>query len=103
MTPDRRAHARRPVSRPCKLYHPASRRYTPATTLDLSAGGVLVGVEPWRVLAPGDTVTIAIAAGPGEILPAAGMVPARVVRAHVDGAGRQALGLSFDRPIALAA
>lgn len=99
---DRRRHPRHEVSIPCKVYHPASRRFASARTRNLSIGGALLRVETGRPLLPGEPVDIALSLEPKPILPATMMAGARVVRSLPVGDASQELAVEFDQPITLA-
>ena len=56
---DRRRHPRRQVREACKLYDPASRRFAPGRTEDVSPGGARLVVQWLRPLTVGDEVNLA--------------------------------------------
>lgn len=92
---DRRESARQPVVRPCKIMHGPSRRYAPARTCNISAGGALLEVDMGRQLMPGEEVELIIAWKPAGVLSAGEMVRARVIRASTGDSGRQMVALEF--------
>jgi c-di-GMP-binding flagellar brake protein YcgR len=100
---DRRTHARFPLSRPCKILHRGSRRYAPAHTHNLSAGGALLTIQTPRPLRTGDEIDLFIAWIGEPLVPGDTQVRARVVRADTPTADAQLIGLAFTQPQALAA
>lgn len=69
------------VARPCKVYHPGSRQYLPARTVDYSPVGAMIEVLHDRPLPPGERVDVLIAWSHRTLLSAADHVPGTVVRA----------------------
>ena len=68
--PDRRRHERHAVEKLCKIYDPASRRFAPGRTRDISRSGALVTIQWARPLSEGDHIDIIIArslAATGEV------------------------------------
>lgn len=92
---DRRFNQRQPIARPCKIFHGPSRRYAPARTRNISAGGALLEVDMARQLMPGEEVEMVVAWKPVGVLSAGQMVRARVVRASTGDSGRQMVALEF--------
>ncbi len=97
---ERRVFPRFDISRPCKVYHPASGRFIAGRTRNLSAGGALVEIDTPRDFTPGDTLELAIAWTRRAVLPADALVEAKVVRtvaslALPDGTVRRILGIAF--------
>lgn len=104
---DRREHTRVDMSRPCKVFLPATARSCAGRTRNVSAGGALVELDSPRDLKPGDTMELGIAWTNRAILPADALVEAKIVR-HVstlilpDGTARRTIGVQFNQaePIA---
>ena len=104
---DRRVFPRFDMSRPCKVFHPASGRVLAGRTRNLSAGGALVELDTPRDFVPGDRLELAIAWTRRAVLPADALVEAKVVRTIAslvlpDGTVRRTLGIAFAKaePIA---
>lgn len=103
MTVDRRTSPRLAVSRPAKLRCPQTGlRYLPGRTCNVSAGGALVEFDPAPVLAPGQTIELAIApeATAGLLRPEH-VVTATVVRSLAHGR-RRYVAVRFAQPVPLA-
>ena len=104
---DRREHVRVDMNRPCKVFLPATSRYCPGRTRNVSEGGALVELDAPRDLKPGDVLELGIAWTNRAILPADALVEAKVVRTVSavilpDGTTRRTVGVRFDQvePIA---
>jgi hypothetical protein len=93
---DRREHARLILTRPCKIYHIASRRYLPGFTSDVSDGGSLIAVKSDRPLVIGDVVDVAIGWERGAVIAAGDMVRAKVVRISDLPSSGQAVALRYE-------
>ncbi|MCG3123582.1 MAG: hypothetical protein GIKADHBN_02003 [Phycisphaerales bacterium] len=102
-TAERRRHARRSVSKPCKLFHCPSRRYLAARTCDLSSGGALVHLENGRPLSPGEEVLLVVDWTGRAVLPSDRMVHGTVVRVAGAIGRHQSVGVQFARSSELAA
>ncbi|MFG0283083.1 MAG: PilZ domain-containing protein [Phycisphaerales bacterium JB039] len=100
---ERRAHDRRDLSRPCKVFLKDALRYAPGTTRNVSDGGALLEVGPSRPLSPGDPVDLLISWTGQAVVRAESMAPARVVRVIESGHDRQLVALSFEKAAAAAA
>ncbi|MCC6428892.1 MAG: PilZ domain-containing protein [Phycisphaerales bacterium] len=100
---ERRQHARRAVTKPCKLFHCPSRRYLVAKTCDLSASGALIHLEDGRVLTPGEEVLLVVDWTGRNILPADRMVHGTVVRIAGSIGRHQSVGVRFAQASELAA
>ncbi|MCP3902993.1 MAG: PilZ domain-containing protein [Planctomycetes bacterium] len=99
MTPfdrDRRVHARTPVTHPCKVYEPRSRRYVAGRTCDIAAGGVLVRLDRRMPLEPGDELLVGVAWRREALLRQERMITGRVVRALSLTTGGTTVALRFD-------
>lgn len=94
---ERRRHPRYEVSRPCKVHHPSTRRYEPAETLDVAAGGLLMHLDSSRPLAPGDRVEVVVAWDDSVILASDAQIPAKVVRVIDSDEGGQTVACAFER------
>lgn len=99
---DRRRYPRIDLAAPCKVYHPASRRFAAARTRNLSAGGALLRVETGRPLMPGESIDVALSLEPKPLLQSISMIPSRVIRSLPVGDNAQELAVQFERPIELA-
>lgn len=102
-TTERRRYARRPVERPCKIFHCPSRRYLSARTCDLSSGGALIHLEDGRPIAPGEEVLMVVDWTGRTIVPADRMVHGTVVRVAGAIGRHQTIGLQFAQATELAA
>lgn len=98
-TKDRRKHARHLAARLCKVYQPATGRYSPARTIDLSAGGALLEINMPRPLEPGDEIDVALAWVCAGVLEGGSMIRARVVRVQVGEEGRRVVAVEYARPV----
>jgi len=60
--PDRRAHARYPLDRWCKLGRPGSTRYAPGQIVDISRSGICVELRPSAQgsLSPGERIELIV-------------------------------------------
>jgi hypothetical protein len=96
---DRRCHPRQFLEKPCKVYDPASRRFAPGQTRNISRGGALITVQWARPMSAGDPIDIVIAWSPRPLLPADAMVRARVARTVAVTGDVQVLALEFDHDI----
>ncbi|MFO0859809.1 MAG: PilZ domain-containing protein [Phycisphaerales bacterium] len=92
---DRRKHTRMYVRKPCKVYHPESQRYLPASTHDFSVGGAMIWLEPGRSLRPGDDVDVIVGWNAGAVVRQDASIRARVLRALEMDGGRQAIAVQF--------
>lgn len=92
---DRRRHARRSMTRACKLRHAEALRYASAQTRDLSEGGALLTIETTRPLSQGQDITIAIDFEGRAILTQSQMIEAKVVRAGPVLNHRQTIAVAF--------
>lgn len=99
---DRRRHERHAVEKLCKIYDPASRRYAPGRTRDISRSGTLITIQWARPLEIGDAIDIAIAWSPRPLLAAQSMVRARVARTLSSAGEVQTVALAFDRELDVA-
>jgi hypothetical protein len=99
MDTDRRRHERHAVEKLCKIYDPASRRYAPARTRNISRSGALVTIQWARPLEAGDAIDIVIAWSPRPLLPADAMVRARVARTLAATGEVQTVALEFDHDL----
>jgi c-di-GMP-binding flagellar brake protein YcgR len=99
---DRRRHPRLDLAAPCKVYHPASRRFAAARTKNVSAGGALLRVETGRPLMPGEPIDVALSLEPKPLLQSVSMIAARVIRSLPIGDNAQELAVRFEREIDLA-
>lgn len=95
-TQDRRRHERREVIKPCKVYDPASRRYGPGSTQNLSAGGARVVVQWLRPLSVGDPVDLVIGWTPRAVLESTGLRRGRVRRVDAAYGEVQVIAVEFD-------
>ncbi len=98
-TIDRRRHERHDVEKPCKVYDPASRRFAPGRTKNISRAGALVTIQWARPLSAGDPIDIVIAWSPRPLLPADSMVRARVARTLASTGEVQVIAVEFDDDI----
>ncbi len=99
---DRRRHPRIDLTAPCKVYHPASRRFAAARTRNLSAGGALLRVETGRPLMPGEAIDIALSLEAKPLLQSISMIASRVIRSLPIGDNAQELAVEFEQPIEIA-
>jgi hypothetical protein len=94
---DRRLDPRLPTHRPVKLQCLATGRYIPARTVDLSAGGALVGLDFPHHLLPGQKVRVGIAQNLSQAwLSSDGMAEGLVVRLAARGRQQQ-IAVRFDQ------
>lgn len=98
-TPDRRRHERHAVEKLCKIYDPATRRFAPARTRNLSRSGDLLTIQWARPLRAGDTIDVVIGWTPRPLLPADSMVRARVARSLAAVGEVQTVALEFDHDL----
>ena len=101
---DRRRHARVAAARPCKVFRESTCRYTAATTRDVSAGGVLLELQPSRPILPGERLGVGIAWTGAAILSDTAMIDGVVVRVEDLDDDRQSVAVRFSKaePLALA-
>jgi hypothetical protein len=92
---ERRRHQRFGVNRPCKVFHRSTRRYLCAETVDVSASGALVRVEPTRPIAVGDEISLVVAWNDEVLLAADAQVPGKVIRVLPSENGMQILACEF--------
>ena len=97
--PDRRRHERHAVEKLCKIYDPASRRFAPGRTRDISRSGALVTIQWARPLSEGDHIDIIIAWSPRPLLPADSMVRARIARSLAATGEVQTVAVEFEQDI----
>lgn len=101
---ERRRHPRLGVDRACKLFRPELRRYEPAHTANISAGGCLIEVRSSRPLGPGERVNLGVAWTGQPLVRARQLLEAEVVRVSPGPEGAQVVALRFcGRATALAA
>ena len=98
-TSDRRRHERHAVEKACKIYDPASRRFAPGLTRNISRSGALVTIQWARPLAEGDPIDIIIAWSPRPLLPADSMVRARIARSLSATGEVQTVAVEFDHDL----
>lgn len=91
---DRRVNPRITVTKPCKVLHVATRKYLPAKTCDVSAGGALLKVTTPRPLVPGEEIEVFIAWDNKSLLTTGEQVRAHVMRTYFDGV-EQMVGVRF--------
>lgn len=91
---ERRQHYRVPIAKPCKVFHPATRRYLPGRTTDVSAGGALLRVNAPRPLVPGDEIEMYIAWNNRSLLTTSEQMRGRVTRTLFDG-NEQIIAIEF--------
>jgi hypothetical protein len=96
-----RRHARVMLTRACKVYHHATRRYLPARTLDVSISGSLLTVDTPRTMKPGEELDLVVSWNDEPLLHAESMVAARVVRTHASDGYHQTVGVQFEAPLEL--
>lgn len=96
-TRERRRHERRDVIKPCKIYDPASRRFGPGTTQDLSAGGARVVVQWLRPLSVGDAVDVVVGWSSKPLIPADAMARGRVARVDAVYGEVQVIAVEFEQ------
>jgi hypothetical protein len=101
-TRDRRRHERRMVERACKVYDPASRRFGPGRTQNLSASGARVVVQWLRPLSVGDEIDLVIGWSGRPILPADAMARGRVCRVDAAYGEVQVVAVEFAQEMELA-
>jgi hypothetical protein len=80
MKQDRRRSIRVPATRPVKLFHQASGRFLPASTVNVSAGGVMLQITWPCALRPGEPVDVYLPTDARAVLTGAHRIPARVLR-----------------------
>lgn len=97
---ERRRHDRAAILKPCKVYMPASGRFAPGRTCNVSAGGALVSVEGGRPMAAGEEINVTIAFSRMPVVPADQMLRGRVVRAGACEGGRQLVAVEFEKELA---
>lgn len=98
MSQDRRNHTRIPIVRPAKLYCPATRRYVPGVTANVSAGGVLLACPAERAPALGETICLGVSLHGSGLLKQEQLTPAVVVRVEPAFAGMRRLGVQYSEP-----
>jgi hypothetical protein len=96
-TQERRRHERREVIKPCKIYDPASRRFGPGTTQNVSSSGARVVVQWLRPLSVGDEIDLIIGWSAKPLLPADRMVRGRIRRVDAAYGEVQVIAVEFDR------
>jgi hypothetical protein len=99
---DRRRFPRLSIETPCKVYDRLTRRFAPARTVNVSAGGALLEVRPARPLEAGAAIDIAVSWSERPIIPASTMIGGRVVRGEPEPGGAVRIGVAFAAPIDLA-
>lgn len=82
---DQRTSPRVLTTRPVKLFHPATARFIPAHTCDLSGGGVLLQVAWPTSIKPGEAVDIYIPPDQHVVLSEKHRVPSTVLRVLASG------------------
>jgi hypothetical protein len=102
-TRERRRHERREVIKPCKIYDPASRRFGPGTTQNLSEGGARVVVQWLRPLSIGDPVDMIVGWSPRPLLPADAMARGRVARVDAVYGEVQVIAVEFEQEMSIEA
>jgi hypothetical protein len=95
---DRRHWERIDLVKPCKVFLPASARYAPGRTCNLSRGGVLLTIESGRPLSPGDPIDVTVLLSRMPVIPAERMIRGRVKRAETFDSDRQLVAVEFDEP-----
>lgn len=100
---ERRRYPRTVLSRPCKVYRHATRRFIAARTLDVSGGGTLLSLDTARPLSPGEEIDLIIAWDTSGVVPIDSMLAARTVRTHRSGPDNQTVAVQFEVPTELAA
>ncbi|MCB9848595.1 MAG: PilZ domain-containing protein [Phycisphaeraceae bacterium] len=94
---DRRQHVRHDLTRPAKLFCPASGRFLAGQTLNISAGGVLVEVDAPTEVASEDELQLTIGFGDRFIVPMSELVPGKVVRTMAsDDPSRMRIAIAYD-------
>jgi c-di-GMP-binding flagellar brake protein YcgR len=99
---ERRRFPRLATAVGAKVYDERARRYRPARTVDVSAGGLLLEVAGGAALHPGDRLDIAL--NFDDRLPVVrkeDLLPAIVVRTADSHAASRTVGLRFIEPQAL--
>lgn len=82
---DQRSSPRVLTTRPVKLFHPATARFIPAHTCDMSGGGVLLQVAWPCSIKPGEPVDVYIPPDAHVVLSDKHRVPSMVVRVLASG------------------
>lgn len=103
LTRDRRAEPRFPYIRGCKLIDRATRRYMPASTVDVSEHGALLELlRGGRRLHEGDAVSVVIDWQGRGLLPVDAVRRGLVTRVRDVPGGGQAVAIRFQHPAELA-
>ena len=97
---DRRRHTRRDLEKACKVFHPPTRRFAAASTLNLSASGALLAIDSARPLSPGEPLDLMISWDGGPVLASDGRVRCRIVRVALVEPRRQAVAVEFAQELA---
>lgn len=97
---DRRRHERLDMDRACKVFHPPTRRFSSARTLNLSASGALLSIDSPRELAPGEPLDLLISWNDAPVLASEGRLRCRIVRVAPVEPRRQAVAVEFAQEIA---
>lgn len=93
---ERRAQPRVDLHRPCKVYEPRLGRYFPATTSNLSAGGMAIDLPRCLPLQPGDELLVGVAQKRRQmLLRTHEMIRVRVARAITAPDGTTRLGVTL--------
>jgi hypothetical protein len=82
---DQRSSPRVLTTRPVKLFHPATARFIPAHTCDMSGGGVLLQVAWPTTIKPGEAVDIYIPPDQHVVLSEKHRIPSTVLRVLSSG------------------
>lgn len=77
---ERRAFPRHRITRPCKVFQPATQKFIPARTADVSAYGALLRIDSPRTLQPGEALDIAVAWDGEPLLSRQSLMRATVIR-----------------------
>lgn len=104
---ERRAFPRLRLARPCKVFHPGSRKYLPARTADVSAYGALLRVDAPRSLQAGEELEVAVAWDGEPLLSGESLMRATVIRTGPGGLAdadrAQTVAVQFHAPVRRAA
>ncbi len=82
---DQRTSPRVLTTRPVKLFHPATARFIPAHTCDMSGGGVLLQVAWPTTIVPGEPVDVYIPPDQHVVMSDKHRVPSTVLRVLASG------------------
>ncbi len=91
---DRRAFARLPTDRPCKIQR-TSARFEQAHTINVSSGGALIEVRSPRPIAVDERLHLGVAWDGSPVLPRQALLPARVVRVSMAESGVQVVAIEY--------